>query len=189
MRGDILLVTGIHRVELAFGDHVASGPGMPQVMRIPHGIARPRRGPGDAFLSRTQHREIYLQLYQQIAGRYRLVIDLHQGLDEAGRSAEIFCNDSQFLARCEARLACRSDRLNARLVRIAAPASGAETTPEPRGATDAAAYTWIPRKLWEGRAPLYVGVEVYLPRDGEGEDDDWSFGRDLIGEICACVSD
>ena len=98
---DTLLVTGIHRDELGFGDRVATvlPRGAVEVIRIPQGIPQPRRGPGEQFYSRTEHREIYLQLHQQVRGRYRLMIDLHKGLDETGRGAEIFCNDEALLGR------------------------------------------------------------------------------------------
>ncbi len=177
-----LLVTGVHRDELGFGDRVAAlmVPGL-ELMRIPQGIPQPRRSPTNRFLSRTQHHELYLQLYQQVKGRYGLLIDLHQGLDEAGRSAEIFCHDPGFLAGLEAQMEAGGGKQGARLIHIASPG---DTSP----VGDASARTWIPQKLWCLDTPLYVGLEIYLPAPGDGEPEDWDYAAGLISEIVASVA-
>ena len=166
MGNDALLVIGIHRAELAFGDRVATRLDRDRVdvLRIPHGIGQPKRGPGESFYSRTQHREIYLQLLQQVKGRYTTMIDLHAGLDEAGLSADVYCHDDAFLAKLAARLRSSALAYRVRLVRIvsaegrdagAATGSTAESAAESAAdsAAEAVADTWIPSKVWLGRGP------------------------------------
>lgn len=189
MARDTVLVTGIHRDELGFGDHVAAlvDPAQVAVMRIPHGIARARKGSPDEFYSRAQHNEIYLQLFQQVKDRYRLLIDLHRGLDEAGRGADVFCHDEDFLRCLGARIGVLADAGGVHLIRIVSPdARGTRA-----GATTVAqaeARTWIPPRIWLGRAPLYVGLEVYLAEDGDGSEADWEFAHRAITGIQACAT-
>lgn len=177
---DTLLVTGIHRDELGFGDRVATvlPRGAVEVMRIPQGIPQPRRGPGEQFYSRTEHREIYLQLHQQVRGRYRLMIDLHKGLDETGRGAEIFCHDEALLGRIGAALPPGA-ATRVRLIRIGTGAGAAAA----EGPAEAEARTWIPRRIWSGRMPVYVGLEVYLEAEGDGSPEDWRFAAALVDAI------
>ena len=51
MANDTVLVTGIHREELGFGDHVAAlvNRGRVDIMRIPKGIPRAKTDPGKRF--------------------------------------------------------------------------------------------------------------------------------------------
>ncbi len=93
-----LLVIGIHREELAFGDRVAETVDRAaiDIMRIPSGISHARAATDDAFYFEARHREIYLQLRQQVKNRYRLVIDLHCGTRSQGRYAEVFSSAAPF---------------------------------------------------------------------------------------------
>jgi len=86
---DTLLVTGIHREELDFGDQVATLLDREKIelIRIPQGISHERKG-NDPFYYNICHREIYLQLRQQIKSDCRLLIDLHCGLNEVSRCAD-----------------------------------------------------------------------------------------------------
>jgi len=186
MANDTLLVTGIHREELGFGDRVSAlvDPARVDVMRIPHGIPQPRKGPGEEFYSSAQHREIYLQLRQQVKDRYRLMIDLHRGLDETGRCADVYCHDEEFLRRVGARIEKHRGDDDVRLVHIISPdARGVEH--DGKGIAHAEARTWIPSKISLGKSPLYVGLEIYLPTDSDGKEDDWEFAKLLISEIQA----
>ena len=175
-----LLVTGIHREELGFGDRVAAlvDPEQVEVLRIARGISNARTGTGGQFYSDAEHREIYLQLRQQLHGRSGPLIDLHAGIDQDGPCADIY-------SASEALLGCLGRELGAdprvRLVRIVdSPAPGDDTQ------ADALARTRIPRALWDDRQRIYVGLEVYLAHPGAGGPDDWQFARDLIGHICDC---
>lgn len=181
-----VLVTGIHREELGFGDRVAAlvDPEQVEVLRIARGISNARIGAGDQFYSDTEHREIYLQLRQQLRQqprwRGRPLIDLHAGVDEHGPCADIY-------AASEMLLSCLNRRLGpdprVRLVRIV-------DTPLPHDGmrADALARTRIPRCLWEGQDWLYVGLEIYLAQAGDGGPDDWGLARELIGHICRCAA-
>ena len=87
-----VVIIGAHREELEFGERVAEGLG-PQisVLRIPEGISGHRPRPDEVFYYETRHRELYLQLRQQLRGRYKLAIDLHRGLNQPGRCADVYC--------------------------------------------------------------------------------------------------
>jgi len=95
---EAVLIIGAHREELAFGERVAEGldPRI-AVLRIPEGISGNRPRPDEVFYYETRHRELYLQLRQQIRGRYQLVLDLHRGLNQPGRCADVFCRDAALL--------------------------------------------------------------------------------------------
>jgi hypothetical protein len=92
-----VLVTGIHREELAFGDRVAAlvDPEQVDLLRIAHGISNARTGTDGRFYSDTEHREIYLQLRQQLRQQPQWrgfpLIDLHAGVDDHGPCADIYC--------------------------------------------------------------------------------------------------
>lgn len=188
MANDSVLVTGIHRKELGFGDRVAAliDPTLVDVMRIPQGISQARKGPREEFYSRAQHNEIYLQLFQQVKDRYRLMIDLHRGLDETGRCADVFCHDKVLLRCLGTKVQNLSSEHDIHLIRIASPGNQG-TQSNGSSITDAEARTWIPPKIWLSLSPLYVGLEVYLTEDSDGNEDDWKFARLLIEEIRACA--
>lgn len=182
---DTVLVIGVHRAELAFGDAVAAGlADRPlTVFRIPHGIRRATTAPGARFYSLAEHHEIYLQLAQQIGGRPRLLLDLHRGVDEAGRGADLFCHHAGFLRAVERRLRGGEPGGPVRLLRILDEHAPAEAAAGRE--FEAAAHTWIPRAVWAARRPLYVGLEIYLPAEGRGNRADWAFARGLVDLVCA----
>ena len=188
MANDTVLVTGIHREELGFGDHVAAlvNRGRVDIMRIPKGIPRAKTDPGKRFYSAAQHREIYLQVLQQVKGRYRLMIDLHRGLDEAGRCADVFCHDETFLQCLCPKLRELPNDGNVNLVRIIA-SNKRIARPDTASVADAQARTWIPPRIWLCTWPLYVGLEVYLTTDSDGQENDWAFAHLLIGTLLACA--
>jgi hypothetical protein len=185
---ETLLVTGIHREELAFGDRVAAlmDKERTQVLRIPEGISHSRTGTDDLFYYNTRHREIYLQLRQQVKGYYRLLIDLHTGLNDSGRCADIYCRDESIL-QCVAegsRQAGIGDQL--RTVKILADSESSDP-PEDHQVIEVGARTSIPKQIWNNRAFIYVGLEVYLPEGGVGTEEDWRFACDLIESVRACA--
>lgn len=189
MSSDTLLVTGIHREELAFGDHVVERLDRTAIdlLRIPHGITQKRGQASGAFYSNAQHREIYLQLRQQVKGRYRLLIDLHCGVNEDGHCADVFCHDVEFLTCLKLQPQLGSADAPVRLVNIVA-----DYDPNPArlgGVESTLAYTWIPQQVWGDEHCTYVGLEVYLPDAPEGSEQDWLFTRHLILALQACLSD
>ncbi len=188
MHVDTLLVTGIHREELKFGDHVAAlfNADTIDVMRISQGIPQIRTTTDETFYSNTQHREIYLQLRQQIKGRYRLLIDLHCGIDEAGHCADIFCHDRHFLACLATQPAIAEPAASVRLIKIVEPNTNTAVNSKD-SIVDADAHTWIPREIWDDDRCTYIGLEVYLQQGNEGTEEDWQFARTLIENIQICT--
>lgn len=185
---ETVLVTGIHREELNFGDRVARRCDSDDidVLRIPEGVPQSCRDVHQQFYHETRQRELYLQLHQQVKGRYRLLIDLHSGTDEAGPGADIYCRDAEVLARIGTHLDGRelSDRV--RLIRIVdarepAITVGAQTV------VDAEARTSIPAAIWAGGRPVYVGLEVYLPKLS-GTDEAETLACRLIRSIQSCTT-
>ncbi len=181
-----LLVTGIHREELGFGDRVAKllDHDRVDVLRIPEGITHSRPKAGDLFYYQTRHREIYLQVKQQIGSGYRLLIDLHSGRSSTSPCADVFCHDSAMLD-CLLPDQRVFDQAHAvRLVKIVerhGPAAPVE-------ASMPIAHTWVPRELWDNPAFTYVGLEIYLHDSDEGAPTEWRFARELIDHIEACVA-
>jgi hypothetical protein len=194
MSTDTLLVIGIHREELAFGDRVCAtlDNDSIHVMRIPHGIPQKRPGTGEAFYATAEHREIYLQLWQQVRGRYRLVIDLHCGLDEDGPSADVFCHAPQLLACLAGRDPQHEQNQGYRLIRIVDDGDARAPTVTSDDAVQAEARTWIPRQVWDDHTPVYVGLEVYLgdgAEKGAGSENDWRYAQRMIHTIRSCATD
>ena len=182
----MVLVTGIHREDLGFGDRVSALVDADRIdlLRIPRGISRARSGPNDRFYHDAKHREIYLQLRQQVRNRYRLLIDLHSGVNESGRCADVYCSDEAFLARLDGRIVRPPKLCGVRLIKIISQAETV-TRRERDDVVARDARTWIPRKIWGTDRPLYVGLEVYLPRAGDGEKADWDYALDVIDRIAA----
>jgi hypothetical protein len=185
-----LLVTGVHREELGFGDRVAAllSTDRIDVLRIPKGITQRRTGTDEHFYATTEHREIYLQVRQQVRGRYELLIDLHSGIDEAGPCADVFCRRRPFLGCLAGRIRRAGGMEAIRLIRIAADDESIAPEDDDR-IVDASARTWIPRVIWDQASPLYVGLEVYLARAGEGARGDWQFARRVIEAIRSCAAE
>jgi diadenosine tetraphosphatase ApaH/serine/threonine PP2A family protein phosphatase len=179
------MVIGVHRAELAFGDAVAHGLDGDRltVFRIPQGVRQADTAPGALFYSRAEHHEIYLQLRQQIGAYPRLLVDLHRGFDATRRAADIFCRDVDFLHALAERLDAEGLHARVRLLRIVDDGDLADA--HVADGFEGAARTWIPRVVWAARRPLYVGLEVYLTSEGDGDPSDRAFARQLIDLICA----
>jgi hypothetical protein len=168
-----LLVIGIHREELAFGEAVAAGLDRSRfdVLRIPEGLSGHHPRPDQRFHFDTLHRALYLQLPPHIQARHKRVVDLHTGLDPHGPCADIYSRDT------------------ARLAESLAKEDGIQ--PVPRlisllpgdGVTSAA--TVIPPEIWRNPRFLYVGVEIYLPETGAGRPIDQDYARVLLNALSA----
>ncbi len=183
-----LLVTGIHREELDFADRVTDllDTQHIQILRIAQGISHARCGTKDLFYYNTRHREIYLQLRQQVKGHYRLMLDLHCGVNDSGSCADLYSRDRQVL-QC---IAHRSRQIGfgekLRLVKILRNSEINEPL-DKRGESIIGARTPIPEQLWNDREMIYVGLEIYLMEEGQGSSEDWLFARDLIELVQACA--
>ena len=84
---ETLLVTGIHREELGFGDRVASllDEGLIQVMRIPEGISHTQNGKDDQFYYDT-----YCGVWQSIRDSTPLVREAAAGENSSGLGGKLF---------------------------------------------------------------------------------------------------
>ena len=181
-----LLIIGVHREELAFGERVAEGlgPELIDLLRIPEGISGRRPHPDQVFYYELQHRELYRQIKDQIHGHYSLVVDLHCGLDQAGPCADVISRDTGLLVCVERQATERFGTTpGSRPVR-AVVLEGQASTSSPPGV--AQGRTVIPPGVWDDPAFCYVGLEVYLRRPGAGDERDWALARWLIRAVLAC---
>lgn len=180
-----LVVTGIHKEELEFGDQVVGKLKHVNVdiMRIPEGITHDRAGLGEGFYYHTMHQEIYLQLLQQVKDRYDLLIDLHCGLNDSGRCADVYTSHTSMLGCLAETIDPADDNRQLRLVNIL---SKSDRELEASHGVDANALTLIPERLWNSQVMTYVGLEIYLPKEGLGEQGDWAYARKLIECVISC---
>lgn len=172
--GPVLLI-GIHRKELAFGERVAAGlsePGL-SVLRIPEGISGQRPRQDQLLRVGAEHQARYEQVALRVAGRAPLLIDLHCGQDDAGPGADLISPSPALLGCLEGRIRAAPDwgagtrigpahREGAPLERVPAPAAAAACV----AARIPSARTLIPRGLWDAPGLTDVGLEVFR-RAGE----------------------
>jgi hypothetical protein len=179
-----VLVTGVHREELDFGDQVAQllDRESIDVLRIPEGVPQSCGDVEQQFYHETRQRELYLQLYQQVKRRYELLIDLHSGWDEDGPCADVYCHDPDILHCLGRALDSPSFDGLVRLVRIT---ESGDSTRDIRP-VDCEARTSIPEVVWKTPSPVYVGLEVYLP-DRQKPDEAARLAQLLINKIRACA--
>lgn len=179
------LVIGIHKKELDFGKQVAAFLSRTdiRIVQIDHGLPQQESFDGKGYYYSTFHREIYLQLHQQVKNKLDLLIDLHTGIDESGRCADIFCSDMHLLARLKKTLSKSTlrragDALSVRLVEIARASYKGHTL-----SGFPICHTIIPRAVWKSAKYSYVGLEIYLKESGKGKKYDWEYGAGLVESI------
>ena len=187
---DALLVIGVHREELAFGEAVASLlaerghlPGL-ELLRIPDGISGQHPRSDQRFHYELLHRAIYLQI-EETAVRHRLLIDLHRGEDDEGPCADVICGDDELL-RCVREWEATADDgdFSFRDDRIRTVHLNNDGMAVAKGAT--AARTVIPPEVWDSPDFLFVGLEIYLPVTGAGRRQDWEFAAKLVKRVVDC---
>jgi len=185
----ILVVIGAHRDELAFGDKVAGllDEQRFSILRIQQGICgiRPRPDERAAFLRR--HHDLYMQILDHVAPHHQVLIDLHCGIDQTGKHADLFSADPKVLAcLTHATAAAASDIPDASIrgVRLVADTT-VTADPTPDGWPVARAE--IPEPIWNRPIPRYVGVEVYLTADGAGSDGEQHFAATVLAGIADCL--
>ena len=180
-----VLLIGVHREEFAFGEAVAQGidPGTLAVLRIPAGISGVRPTQNGAFYYATHHQELYLQILPLVRGRYDLVLDLHCGVNEPARCADLFAADPELLDCTRAALAEDPESPTPK-VRPILLASGTRSGLAP---TLPRAHTVIPEVFWRNPGFRYLGLECFLLQLGAGEAADWDLARRLIGAAVACA--
>jgi len=191
-KSDTALVVGIHKEELAFGQQVArlmEGNGVHIVM-IDNGLSHDRSYYRSGFYHSTAHREMYLQLHQQlIQKKVALVIDLHTGINETGRCADILSANTILLKKI--------DLLLDKVEKHTFSAPGEERLYEitlidekKKDMNDSfsACHTIIPQKIWDSREYTYAGLEIYLRDAGEGFTSDWEYAAGLIRMLKSTIT-
>ena len=188
--GKTLLIIGVHVEELCFGEKVAEGAkelGI-DVLRIEHGLSNDRFLYANLFYYDTFLRELYLQTHMQIQGKYSLAIDLHTGFNQAGCCADVFCKETCVLNCLHSVLQNKLIRGNllSKKVRLMKIVKDMAVRPKLADQGYLPCKTFIPETVWEGRHYHYVGLEIYLPRPGQGSREDCLFARQLVKCIHEC---
>jgi len=183
-----VLIIGVHREELGFGDRVAEGldAGRIEILRIPRGLPARRPSQEEAFYYRTNHQELYLQMLPQIRGRYRLVIDLHCGVNEPEPCADLFSADPVLLD-CACTASERWAGTDSDLVR-AILLGDAEAEGHCTAMQRLHAHTIIPEPIWNNPELRYVGLEVFMPKISADDPQARSLAQDLIESLIECAS-
>lgn len=179
---NVTLVIGVHREELGFGIKAARAvEKIVQVVHITKGLSHRKSLYRSGFYHSTAHREMYLQLHQQLKEKTDMVIDLHTGINETGRCADIFSADMSLLHTMKTKLDASAHHPllspgEERLYQIM-PQDGQKEEEE---ALFSACHTIIPRQIWEGLEYTYVGLEIYLHETGDGTPVDYEYAAHLI---------
>lgn len=180
------LVIGIHREELGFGRKVAAKAGSTvYVVQIDKGLTHEKSFYRSDFYRSAAHREMYLQLHQQLKGKANLVIDLHTGINESGRCADILSANTHLLHRMKAMLDAidlhpLSPPGKERLYQITQPDEHRQN----KDTVFAASHTIIPQKIWDAHEYTYIGLEIYLHEPGDGSAADSDYAVKLIHMLC-----
>lgn len=180
------LVTGIHREELGFGRKVAAKVENNVVLvQIDKGLSHEKGFYENGFYYSAVHKEIYLQLHQQLRGKTNLVIDLHTGINESRYCADILSADTQLLRRMRSMLdATSQQRLSSsgdeRLYQIIQP----DDRRAQKELSFSCCHTIIPQKIWAASEYTYAGLEIYLHEPGEGSTADSDYAVELIHMLC-----
>ena len=176
-----LLVVGIHRAELAFGQAVAArlNPAQVAVLVIPEGIDGRHPRADQRFGYETLHRALYLQLLPHVhQGRYTLLLDLHTGLDPQGLGADIFSATPEWIAQHLAGAEPLMPR--PRLVRLRANSADGD-----RDEAFAAGHTVIPVEVWRHPDFQYVGIEIYRQANQDSLPFETAYATNLITRLSA----
>ncbi len=189
-----LLLIGIHKDELEFGDRVALSLGdQVDVLRVEKGLNGANPTPDGLFHYSIRHAEMYHQVLQSVARKQGPVIDLHTGLNKDTRCADVYCHSERFLRCLEQEIASGRGRLagpeDVRLIRIVAhdAARGGKRLGAIGGARPVV-WTYIPETVWRNPRFLYVGVEVFLPAPGAGSAEDHRFASELVRLAADCAT-
>ena len=178
------LIIGVHREELSFGKQVAGllTDSEIHIVQIDNGLSHERSYYRSGFYHSTAHREMYLQLHQQLARKkVNLVIDLHTGINETGRCADIMSADINLLEKMDVLLkGVEKHTFSApgeeRLYEIIP--QDEKSTKE--NASFSVCHTIIPHKVWNTQEYTYAGLEIYLRETGQGSVSDWEYAAELI---------
>ena len=190
-----LLLIGIHKDELEFGDRVALSLGdQVDVLRVEKGLNGANPTPDGLFHYSIRHAEMYHQVLQRVARKEGPVIDLHTGLNKNARCADVYCHSERFLRCLEQEIAsgrhghmARSE--DVRLVQIVSHMTArGRPRPEVSAGARPIVWTYIPEMVWRNPRFLYVGIEVFLPVPGAGSVEDHQFAGELIRLAADCAA-
>ncbi|ODS01394.1 hypothetical protein AUC68_00605 [Methyloceanibacter methanicus] len=187
-----LLLIGIHRDERPFGDRLAQLLGARcDLLRVENGLDNANPTPDGEFHYRIRHTEMYRQVLQQLHRRTGPVIDIHTGLNERGRCADIYCQSEGFLSCLDRALVARPPaggkaRGDVRRVKIV-PHEANESRAVAEPGSRPVVWTYIPEAVWRNPHFLYIGIEVFLAAPGPGSEADHAYARDLV-LLCADCS-
>lgn len=185
----VALVIGVHSEELPFGSQVARKlAALVHVVRITNGLSNEKSLYQSGFYYSAAHREMYLQIHQQLKGKTDLVIDLHTGINDSGRCADILSADTRLLCCMQTTLAAITDHPfsppgEERLYQIT-PSDKYRTKDVPLFPV---CHTIIPQQVWGNREYKYAGLEIYLQKPGKGTDKDCEYAVQLIHLVGSCV--
>ncbi len=181
-----VLVIGVHCEEFGFGFRAAQlVENNIQVVQITSGLSHEKSLYRSDFYHSTAHREMYLQLHQQLKRKADFVIDLHTGINETGRCADILSAETHLLRTMKTRLETAAEnpfslpgaeRLY-QIIQSDGQHEGDETL-------FPACHTIIPRQIWGGLEYTYAGLEIYLHEPGEGTPADCEYAAQLIRMLC-----
>lgn len=173
-----LLVIGIHREELAFGEAVASGidRALFDVLTIPEGLSGQRPRPDQRFRFDAMHVALYRQLLPYVKGRYPLLVDLHTGVNETGFCMDLFCRDPAWLSTLLPPLSRQKPEVAVRVLRMIQPGEKCLDG-------EAVAETVIPGEIWRNPAFRYLGVEAFLSACGAGTTEEQDFTRQFLNQL------
>ncbi|WP_462322809.1 hypothetical protein [Halochromatium sp.] len=193
-RPPIVLVIGAHREELSFGEAVAEHLDRQRIdlLRIPVGLSGERPGPDGLERYRQRHAELYRQILEHVQPGQRVLIDLHTGFDERLCWADVLCAEPALLRCIEHKAAddCTPAVLgDMRPVRLVAAEGDAASRPAEAQRADA--WPWVrpelPEPVWNGKSPLYVGVEVYLAAASQGTATEVRLAAAVIEAVADCA--
>lgn len=177
-----LVVIGVHREELAFGDQVALGLDgqMIDVLRIPRGLSARRPRADQLATYRARHARLYEQICDHLQPIHGIVIDLHCSIG-ADPVMDIICANAGYLATLQE--CCKhAEGLQDAIVRTIQMVSDDDIHEHEDVESGSQLFMKpdLPSSIWKARRPLYIGLEIYLQEEGAGICQDWQRSQSLI---------
>lgn len=179
---DTLIVIGVHKEELAFGEHVAERLDHSQfeLLHIANGLSAKRPTPEELEQYLANHTSLYKQIGAHIKPYHRLMIDLHCRR-KADVDADIFCADRQILDRVQSHCQTRG-LVNLRSIQMISDRD-AVSIAQDQSPERLYAKPELPECVWRAQDYCYVGLEIYIGQEGSGEQKDWLFTIKLLETI------
>jgi len=179
----MLLVIGVHREELAFGDLVAKGLGSCGIdlLRIPSGLSARRPRADELEQYRTNHARLYEQILSYAAPNHTLLVDLHCSL-KSHTDFDLIAADTTFLDTI-----LKAFRQTPSMAEASVRAIQMVSETDFQSATPPSDRLYIkpdlPPSVWRSPKPIYIGIEAYLEQEGKGTRQEWEMAQDLIKTI------